>query len=283
MWLINGTEAGPTLVVTGGVHGAEYASIAAALDLGRSLDSKGLHGRVIVVPVINLPGFVARSIYVCPLDGKNPNRVFPGDADGTGSEQIADWVFRNVISQADYYVDLHGGDLIEALVPFTIFFRSGNEQVDAISLEMAKVFGIHFVVSSGTPGSTISAASCAGIPSILTESGGQGIWTPDQVADHTNGLQRLMRYLKMIPGSAPEPTPFTLLERFLWLRSDHEGFWYPHVSVGQTVRAGQELGHIKDWEGNVLQTGLSPDKGTVLFIVSSLAIHEKDPLFAVGA
>jgi predicted deacylase len=283
MWLINGNEAGPTLVVTGGVHGSEYASIAAALDLGRRLDPHGLRGRVMVVPVINLPGFAARSIYVCPLDGKNPNRVFPGDAGGTGSEQIADWVFRNVISQADYYVDLHGGDLIEALVPFTIFFRSGNEQVDAVSLEMAKIFGIHYLVSSVSPGSTIAAASNAGIPSILTESGGQGIWTAEQVADHTNGLQRLMRHLKMISGPAPEPTPFTLLEQFLWLRSDHEGFWYPQVSVGENVRAGQELGYVKDWEGNVLQTGLSPDKGTVLFIVSSLAIHENDPLFAVGA
>ena len=283
MWLINGNEAGPTLVVTGGIHGAEYASIAAALDLGQTLDPSGLRGRLIVVPVINLPGFAARSIYICPLDGKNPNRVFPGDAGGTGSEQIADWVFRNVLSQADYYVDLHGGDLIEALVPFTIFFRSGNEQVDARSLEMAKVFGIHYLVASESPGSTICAASNAGIPSILTESGGQGIWTAGQVADHTNGLQRLMRHLKMVSGSAPEPTPFTLLEQFLWLRSEHEGLWYPQVSVGETVHAGQELGYVKDWEGNVLQTGLSPGKGTVLFIVSSLAIHENDPLFAVGA
>ncbi|MDE3136326.1 MAG: succinylglutamate desuccinylase/aspartoacylase family protein, partial [Acidobacteriota bacterium] len=175
MWLINGHADGPTLVVTGGVHAAEYASIAAALDLGRSLDPKSLHGRVIVLPVMNMPSFKARSIYVCPLDGKNLNRVFPGDANGTASEQIADWVFRNVISQANYYVDLHGGDLIEALVPFTIFFRSGNKQVDEMSLEMAKVFGIHFLVCSETPGSTFCAASRAGIPSILAESGGQGI------------------------------------------------------------------------------------------------------------
>jgi predicted deacylase len=73
------------------------------------------------------------------------------------------------------------------------------------------------------------------------------------------------------------------LEQFLWLRSDHAGFWYPQVPVGATVRAGQELGHIKDWEGNILQTASSPGDGTVLFIVSSLAIHNSDPLFAVGA
>jgi len=250
LWLINGDEAGPTLVVTGGVHAAEYASIAAALHLGRSLDPKGLRGRVIVVPVVNLPGFAARSIYVCPLDGKNPNRVFPGDAGGTGSEQIADWIFRNVISQADYYVDLHGGDLIEALVPFTIFFRSGNEQVDATSLEMAKIFGIHYLVASESPGSTISAASRAGIPSILSESGGQGIWTAEQVADHTNGLERLMRHLEMIPGSAPEPTPFTLLEQFLWRYAAAPGksrgsgsgpvsasrLWRPHPQRSSSVQ-----------------------------------------------
>ena len=283
VWLINGVGEGPTLVVTGGVHGAEYASIAAALDLGRSLDPGDLHGRVIVAPVVNLPGFASRSIYICPLDGKNPNRVFPGDAGGTCSEQMADWVFRNIIAQADFYVDLHGGDLIEALVPFTIFFRSGNEQVDAQSLEMAKVFGIHYLVASESPGSTIAAASRAGIPAILTESGGQGIWTPEQVADHNNGLQRLMQHLKMIAGTAPQPNPFTLLNNFLWARSEHEGLWYPQVSVGETVEAGQVLGQVKDWEGNILQTGVSPGKGTVLFIVSALAIHQNDPLFAVGA
>ena len=283
MWLIHGDEAGPTLVVTGGVHAAEYASIAAALHLGQTLEPRGLRGRVIVVPVVNMPGFAARSIYVCPLDGKNPNRVFPGDQNGTPTEQLADWLFCNVISQADYYVDLHGGDLVEALIPFTIFFRSGNEAVDAKSLEMAKMFGLQYLVATESIGSTISAASRAGIPAILTESGAQGIWTAEQVADHTNGLSRVMRHLEMTPGSAPQPKPFTLLDKFIWGRSEHEGFWYPSVGAGETVRSGQVLGCVKDWEGNVLQTGVSSGAGTVLFIVSSLAIHWNDPLFAVGA
>jgi len=100
MWLINGVGEGPSLVVTAGVHAAEYASIAAALELGRSLDPGSLSGRVIVVPVLDMPAFTARSIYVCPLDGKNPNRVFPGNPQGSASEQIADWVFRNVMCSA---------------------------------------------------------------------------------------------------------------------------------------------------------------------------------------
>ena len=283
MWLINGAAEGPTLVVTAGVHAAEYASIAAALELGRSLDPASLCGCVIVVPIVDMPAFTSRSIYICPLDGKNPNRVFPGNANGTASEQIADWLFRKVISQAKYYVDLHGGDLIEALVPFTIFFRTGDNRVDEMSQEMAKIFGIHFLVSSETPGSTFCAASRAGIPSILAESGGQGIWSDEDVRWHTNGLNRLMRHLKMIPGGAPEPAPFTLLERFLWLRSDQAGFWYPAVAVNDAVKAGQNLGCVKDCEGSVLQTAVSPADGVVLFIVSSLAINKTDPLLAVGA
>jgi len=283
MWLIHGEADGPTLVVTAGVHPAEYASIAAALEFGRSLAQKDLRGRVIVVPVMNQPAFTARSIYICPLDGRNLNRVFPGDPNGTASEQIADWVFRHVIAQADYYVDLHGGDLIEALVPFTIFFRSGNERVDAASLDMARAFGIHFLVCSETPGSTFCAASRAGIPSILAESGGQGIWAPEDVARHTSGLNRLMRHLEMIPGGALEPSPLTLLEKFLWLRSEHHGFWYPAVAVNEKVRRGQNLGCVKDYEGRVLQTAISPADGVVLFIVSSLAINNTDPLLAIGA
>lgn len=283
MWLVNGATDGPTLVVTAGVHAAEYASIAAALDLGRSLDPRPLRGRVIVVPVMNLVSFAARSIYVSPLDGKNLNRVFPGNADGTGSEQLAHWVFQNVIARADYYIDLHGGDLIEALVPFTIFFRSGNAGVDEASLEMARTFGLSYIVSSETAGATFSAASRAGIPSILAEAGGQGLWTGEHVGQLATGVRRVMTQLHMLEGGASPPLPTTILEQFLWLRSEHAGCWYPGIAVGAEVRKGQELGQVMDYEGRVLQRAISPSDGRVLFIVTSLAINESDPLLAVGA
>jgi uncharacterized protein len=284
MFLINGKFDGPTLVATGGIHGAEYASIAAALDLGRRLQPDVLRGRVIIIPVANPPAFRARSIYVCPLDGVNLNRVFPGKADGGPTEQIANWIFQNAIKQGNYYVDLHGGDLIEALVPFTIYPLTGNASVDNVSLEMAKVFGIRYIVRSESKGGAIhSAAAHAGIPAILAESGAQGIWPPEAVALHTNGLKRLLCHLGMLAEPAPAPLPSVLIEHFVWLRSDHEGYWYPQTTVDQTVRKGQALGCVMDLQGNVLQAAESPADGRVLFLVSSLAINKGDPLLAIGA
>lgn len=284
IFLINGTADGPTLVVTAGIHGAEYASIAAALDLGQHLQPDILHGRVIIVPVVNVPAFQARAIYVCPLDGINLNRVFPGKADGGATEQIADWVFQNVIKQADYYVDLHGGDLIEALVPFTIYPQTGNARVDDAALGLAKAFGIRYLVrSNAVSGSTIAAAAHAGIPAILTESGAQGLWSPEAVALHTNGLDRLMRHLGMLTDTPLEPAPFTVIENFVWLRSEHTGFWYPNTAVDQIVQPGQDLGRVTDYQGNVLQTAQATVQGRILFLVSSLAINQGDPLCAIGA
>jgi predicted deacylase len=283
VFVINGTHAGPTLGVTAGIHGAEYASIAAALQLGQSLEPEGLRGRVIVVPVSNMSAFRARSIYVGPLDGQNLNRVFPGNPNGTASEQLADWLFHNVMKQSDYYVDMHGGDLIEALIPFTIYHDSGDKAVDEKSLELAKVFGIKYVVRSGSRGGTHSAAARAGVPAILTEAGGQGIWPPEAVAAHTTGLNRVMRHLGMLEGPAPEAVPTQLLEHFIWLRSEHVGYYYPRFEVGEAVRQGQDLGTVTDFQGNVLQSLVAPEDGLILFLVSSLAINQGDPLLAVGA
>jgi len=123
--------------------------------------------------------------------------------------------------------------LIEALVPFSIFFRSGNAEVDRVAREMGQVFGIRYLVCSETVGSTYAAAAKVGIPALLTEAGGQGIWTAEQIALHSQGLARLLRYLGMVEG--PASLPSTLLERFLWLRSVHSAFWYPAVAVGDTV------------------------------------------------
>lgn len=283
LFLINGRQSGPTLAVTAGIHGAEYASIEAALRVGRALQPDTLKGRVIIAPVANMPAFRARSIYVNPLDGINLNRVFPGKKEGGVSEQIAAWLFDEVIRQADYYIDMHGGDLVEALAPFTILYQSGRKETDEASLELGRAYGIATLVRSTSKGSTFAAAAEAGIPAILTEAGGQGIWLEEDIRLHTEGLQRVMRYYQMIPGGAPEAAAAHVLEHFVWLRSEHEGYYYPRVAVGQDVQKGQNLGQITDFEGNVLQEVIAGVDGKVLFLVTSLVINPGDPLLSIGA
>src|SRR5262249_20164345 len=76
---LTGAAGGPRLTVLAGVHGCEYASMAAVREWARGLEHRGLRGRVVAVPVLNLPAFRARSPFVVPDDGKNLNRCFPGD------------------------------------------------------------------------------------------------------------------------------------------------------------------------------------------------------------
>lgn len=282
VFLINGAEPGPTLVVTAGVHGAEYASVEAALRLGQTLDPSTLHGQVIVVPIVSPTAFRARSIYVTPEDGKNPNRQFPGETKGTFSQALAYWLFNEVIRRADYFIDLHGGDLVEALVPFVIHFQSENPEVNQASVDMARSFGIYYVLQGSTPGSTYAAASQFGIPSILAEAGGQGIWTEETTELLHQGIRRVMTHLGMTQSGPLSEIPVVLYDRWAWLRSEHDGVFYPKVAAGDQVTAGQDLGRVADVFGNTLQPLTAPMSGVVLFLVTSLAMNSGDPLLAIA-
>ena len=283
VFLINGAHDGPVLAITGGIHGAEYASIEAALRLAHSLDPAKLHGRVMVLPVVSMQAYKSRSIYIVPMDGKNLNRQFPGDAEGTASEQLAYWLTFNVFKQANYYVDLHCGDLNEALVPFTVFQKAGDKTTNEKSLELARAFGIKYLVGSDIKGSTISAAAALGIPGILAESGGQGIWEPHHIQILSDGLDRIMDHLGMVEGTTTKPGETVVMNQFVWMWSEYDGCYYPEVHVGDMVTVGQPVGRVADFEGKTLQRIQAPVSGAVLFVVTTLAINQGDPLLAVGA
>ena len=285
--LINGAEAGPTLCVTAAIHGAEYPCVEAAKRLAFSLDPGALRGQAIVVPIANPVAFRARSIYVTPLDGKNLNRQFPGKERGTFSEALAYWLFHEVMQRADYYVDLHGGDMIEALMPFGSWASTGDDAVDAAADSIARAFGIPYIVlpaasGSGIGGATHIAVAQAGIPAFLAEAGGQGILDARSVQILHEGLLRVMASLDMVEPSAPAVDAPSRFTGWHWLRADVDGLYYPAVQVGDRVRAGQAVGKITDVFGETLQPVEAPGDGTVLFVVTSLAINTGDPLLAIA-
>lgn len=282
--VINGKADGPVFAVTAGVHGAEYPGIEAAIRLSRTLDPADVRGAVIVVPVVSLPAFQRRAIYVNPLDGINFNRVCPGNPAGTITEIMADLLFKNVVAQADYYMDLHGGDMIEALVPFTLYYRSGNETVDSASKALAEAYGIPIILgTTALRGGTYGAAAAMGKPAILTEAGGQGILDEPSTETHVQGVLNVLKRFGGLPG-APTPAPSPVhYNKFVWVAAEQDCVYYPKVAVGQQVKEGQLIAEFTDLFGEKLGELKSPATGPVLFLVTSPAINKNDPLMAIGA
>ena len=278
-----GDTEGPTLTLIAGVHGCEYSSIAAVGEVVRRLEGAELAGRVLAVPVVNLSAFRTRTPFVTPEDGKNLNRCFPGRVDGTYSEVLAYELHERVIAGSQYVIDLHGGDLVEALQPFVLFDESPVEQQ---ARSMATAFGLPYGICSSRSerieGTTVAAAADAGIPALVAEAGGRGLLEGAAARLLAQGTENVLRSVGMLPGD-PEPAFATIFfRRFLWLYSPADGWWEPAVEVGEEVGEGACLGRVRDLLGQELAEIVAPDEGVVLFMTSVPPVQEQGILMGLG-
>jgi uncharacterized protein len=286
---LTGTGDGPRLTVIAGVHGCEYASMAAVRKWSQALAQRELRGTVRAVPVLNQPSFWARTPFVVPEDGKNLNRCFPGNPDGTLAERLAYDAFTQLIVGSDALIDAHAGDMVEALEPFALYDAGVSEERAA---EMAIGYGLGYVVrqepgpNRAVGGTSSTAAAEIGIPAIIAESGQCGLVEQAAVDRHVRGLDRVLAVLDMAEDPAPD-TPRaapTRLQRFLWLYSTSAGWWEPAVRPGEQVAEGQLLGTVSTLDGaEELQTVLAPVAGVPMFITSSPAAAADGLLLGLGA
>ena len=294
---VAGAKPGPVLFVNAGVHGGEYPAIEAVIRLSKTLDPKKISGTVILMPVLNLPAFRMRTPFVCPIDNVNPNRVFPGDPSGNYSEQMTHALINEFVVHADAYIDLHGGDIPEALVPFVIC-RSGNDNVSERSKAIAIAFGLPYVLTVDKPVqsskglSSYAAAAEKGVPSILAEAGGVGQMQEDAVELLVNGVVNLMRLLGTIAGEHPHLNPLpnkgeegsaTVLTKFEWIYTKCTGVWYPKVAAGDVMKEGEQIGMVRDLFGDTLEEIISPVNGVVLFLTINPSVLEDGLLMGIGA
>jgi predicted deacylase len=280
---------GPTLTVISGVHGCEYASMAGVRRWLGTLEGRELRGRVRAVPVLNVTAFAARSPFVVPEDGKNLNRSFPGDPAGTLAERLAWDTFTQLIQGSDAYVDVHCGDLVEALQPFALFEAGPAEER---AREMAAAYGLPYVIRQPAGaertvnGTSTAAAAAAGIPAITAEAGGCGLVEEHAVAMHVTGLDELLATLGMVEArehAGPTAGP-TYLGRFLWPRCREAGWWAPSVAAGDKVTQGQVIGTVSSLDGaTIKETITAPADGVVIFVTSSPAVTDDGLLLGLGA
>jgi predicted deacylase len=284
---VHGARPGQAVVITAGYHGSEYPSIDAVVRLGASLDPAVVSGQVLCLPVMNPTAFWGRMAYLTPVDGLNLNRVFPGKPLGSFSERVAYQSFARAIGRADAYVDLHGGDLPESLLPFSVWFASGERDVDARSRAMAEAFGSPHVIAQSdalTPviGQAFTVAAKRGIPSIIAEDGDAGMHQPEASDRLLFGLENVLRHLAVLPGGAHPTPPARHFARSVSFFSPVAGFFKATARLGDEIAAGQNLGRLTDFFGATLAEVTAPVAGKLLYLIVNPAIAKDGILGSIG-
>jgi predicted deacylase len=279
--IINGAHPGPRVAVTGGTHGGEYPGIEAAIRLAQSLDPVDLHGSVVIAHPVSVTSFLARTQYLVPEDGKNLYDVYPGKARGTLSERLAYTVFTDIIAPFDFYLDLHGGDIHEALTPFVVYSTACPDAIATKAREAALSLGLPYVIGVAATTGPFGSAAVADVPALLIEIGQCGRWSETEVIGYLAAVANVLRYVGTLPGAVVDLGPARLFTRAGGVSAEHDGCWHPCVWLNDEVRAGDKVGEIRDFFGVTVGEYLAPGDGVIIHVTCSLAITAGDPLIGM--
>lgn len=288
--VIHGRSPGPVLAVVAGVHGSEYVPIVAASHLPSRVSAGELRGTVVVVHLANPPAFFGRTVYVSPADGKNLNRVFPGNPEGTLTERIAHALTTRILGRADYVIDVHAGDANEDLRPYTGYYgAAGSPAVIARSRAMAVAFGLEHVVRFPQQGAeaeiyTGGTAVLRGRPAMDVEVGGAGRGRGEEVEWVLRGILSVLHHLEMLPGPPPAPPadPVVEIVERSSARSPLDGLFQARVRPGEWVARGMALGVVRDLHGLRERVVSAPASGVLLSILATPAVRQDEWVATVG-
>lgn len=282
--VIKGQYPGKTMLITAGIHAGEYVGIQAAVELAGELDPGKVHGTIIIVKVVYKELFEKRLGSISPEDGKNLNREFPGEEDGTVTSRLAAGIVNELQSVADYCIDLHSGDDFEQLTPYVYYAGVAADDVVTCSRNMAKQVDVPYMVRStvGTGGAYNYAASC-GVPSILLERGQMGSWSMEEVESDKRDVINILNYLGIYDNLSSYRHYYPLdVTDIQYQAASCNGMWYPSKKPGDLITAGEILGVVRDYEGKILETSVAECDGVILYQTGSLQVMESGPMIAYG-
>lgn len=246
---IPGREPGKTLVVTAGMDGDEYTGIEAAYRLIERYQQGDFRGRLIVLPIMNMPGFEAESSKN-PLDGKFPKDIFPGNPRGTATEQLLYWFVTNHLPSADMWLDLHSGALSERLHPFLWTPETGVASIDGRIATFHALSGADIILFPSAPLFSKSAQLAKkGCAYVMAESGERGYQRRADVERHLQWAEAAMLSLTLLEQQLPvKKDPPTLWRHLSFVLAPCDGLWSPNAIPSEEIRNGHILGtyHMMD-------------------------------------
>ena len=267
---MKGEDSGKTLLITAGVDGDEYAGIEAGYKIIDEFKKRQFKGRLIVIPILNIPGFENISS-VNPLDNQFPKNIFPGKINGSPSERLIYWLNEKYIRRADVWLDLHGGAMTEMLDPYLYTFETGNEKINKIvksvikKIEAPKVIfaRCHYWLKTELLAKQNAAY-------ILAEAGYSGERNVVWINKHLDWIRTVMSVLGMINTVSIPNHKLRVYRKLLTYQTRHTGLWYPAIAKDSFIAKNQKIGEIYSIDGRLLQQIKSNIDGELLWARESL-------------
>jgi predicted deacylase len=240
--VINGRRAGPCLFVSAAVHGDELNGVEIARRLlGRSA-LRAVRGTLIVLPVVNVFGFIQHSRYL--PDRRDLNRSFPGSRRGSLAARLAHIVVEEIVSRCTHGIDLHTGAVHRTNLP-QIRANLNDEE----TLTLAKAFGVPVLLNSDLrDGSLRQIADEYGVKMLLYEAGEALRLDELSIRAGVRGILRVMRSLGMLSprkAAQADPEPY-VANASVWERASASGMMRSYARLGAYVKRGERLGVISD-------------------------------------
>lgn len=277
-----GKQPGKTLLLTAGMDGDEYASIDAAYELIEEFSRRqDIHGNVITIPIVNIPGFEAKRDFNI-LDGKFPKSIFPGKDNGGPTERLIHWLFKNHISCTDVWIDLHGGALGEKLTPFVYMPQTGRKDLDEKYQSI-----LSFIPSPKILFDRHSQWSFRRLHKleklyIRSEAGYSSDRSRSYINYHKKVVLALMRYLKMIQGVSRKVNSLPVYSSIETYKAHMNGLWFPRPNSYETIKKGQLLGTVQSMDGKKIQEVISQVDGAYLWLKTAMSCIKGEMLIEIG-
>ncbi len=274
--VFNAKRPGPALLVQAGLHGDEINGVETLRRMLENNDFKIHKGAVIVVPILNIFGFIHFSRDV--PDGKDVNRSFPGSKTGSLASRIAYHYTQKILPQIDFGLDLHTGGSQRDNFP-QVRYTENDEQGE----KLAQLFNAPFLFTSNLiRGSFRKTAHKMGKSILVYEAGESMRFKESAIQLGMEGVRKVLIGLGMLKENAPTASKTVHLITRKWIRAPRAGMFIPEVKNGSNISKGQRLGTITDTYARKNKSIKAPFDGYVFCINHQAVVNQGDALFHIG-
>jgi len=269
---------GPTVILQAGNHGDEYEGPITLGELIRELDPGTVSGRIIFLPAVNVPAVLAGR-RTSPVDGLNLNRTFPGNPEGTITQQISAYVSNVVMPMGDAYVDLHSGGSSLSILPSAIIEPASDPELRQRNVAAVLAFDAPLTVvidNLGEPRTSTATSVRAGLVTVGTEMAGAGTVSIDALDICRRGVRNVLSHFGVLPptGGKAMARPESILRipgHDGYVLATADGVFEPFHPLGEAVRAGQQAGRIH----NLGDPGRAPE--TLFYLADGIVYGRRQP------